>query len=208
MKKFLTPPFIAAALALLTGLGTGLYSFWVAAEAALEHAIRLVPHKDAVGGEERQRGWNFWTIEIDNLANELKGERDRLHKQTEQLDRREAQLAAESQELNKVRAEIEGLRQEIATKVVEINADETKNLRTLAQTYTNLTPKAAVAIIREMDDLMVVKILSMMKPDVVAPIFEEMSRTAGTDGTPMARRAAVLSDRLRLLKSTKTASNP
>ena len=208
MKKFLTPPFIAAALALVTGVGTGLYWFWLAAEVALEHAIRLVPHKDTLGGEECQRGWNFWTIEIDNLANELKGERDRLRKHTEQLDRREAQLAAEGQELNKVSREIEGLRQEIAAKVVEINTDETKNVRTLAQTYTNLTPKAAVAIIREMDDLMVVKILSMMKPDVVAPIFEEMSHTPGTDGTPLARRAAALSDRIRLIKSTKTASNP
>jgi flagellar motility protein MotE (MotC chaperone) len=207
MKK-LSNPFIAAAVALCVGLGTGLYVFWVAAEVALEHAIRLVPHKDALGGEERQRGWNFWTIEIENLANELKGERERLHQQADSLDRREAQLAAEGQELNKVRTEIEGLRQEIATKVIEINADEAKNIRSLAQTYTNLTPRAAVAIIREMDDLMVVKILSQMKPDVVAPIFEEMSRTAGSDGVPLARRAALLSDRLRLMKSTKTASNP
>ena len=206
MSKFANP-FVAAALGLTVGLVTGLVPFWRAAEAALEHAVRLVPHKDALGGDERERGWNFWTIEIENLASELKGERDRLHLQGEQLDRRETQLAAERQELSKIRTEIEGLRQEIATKVIEINADEIKNIRILAQTYTNLTPKAAVAIIREMDDVMVVKILSMMKPDVVAPIFEEMSRTTGTDGT-LARRAALLSDRLRLIRSTKTASNP
>ena len=137
----------------------------------------------------------------------MKGERDHLHKQSEQLERREAQLAAERQELNKVRTEIEGIRQEIATKVVEINADESKNIRSLAQTYTNLTPKAAVAIIRELDDAIVVKILSVMKPEVVAPIFEEMSRSTGGDNS-LARRAALLSDRLRLIKSTKTASSP
>jgi hypothetical protein len=203
----LANPFVAAALGLAVGLGTGLLPFWRATEVAMEHAVRLVPHKDALGGDERERGWNFWTIEIENLANELKGERDRLHMQAEQLDRRETQLAAERQELNKIRTEIEGLRQEIATKVIEINADEARNIRGLAQTYTNLTPRAAVAIIREMDDVMAVKILSMMKPDVVAPIFEEMSRTTGADGS-LARRAALLSDRLRLLKSTKTASNP
>ena len=54
---------------------------------------------------------------------------------------------------------------------------------------------------------MVVKILSLMKPDIVAPIFEQMSRTATADGT-LARRAAGLSDRLRLVKATKTAANP
>jgi len=206
--KILANPFLAAALGLIVGLSTGLFSYWRAAAVVLEHAIQIVPHKDTLGGEERQRGWNFWTIEIENLNNELKGERERLHKQSELLDRREAQFAAETQELNKVRAEIEGLRQEIAAKVIEIKADEAKNLRILAQTYTSLTPKAAVAIISEMDDVMSVKILSMMKPDVVAPIFEEMSRTAGRDGTPLARRAALLSDRIRLVRSTKTASNP
>jgi len=203
----LANPLVAAILGLVLGLGSGLFTFWRAASVALEHAIKLVPHKDAVGTEERERGWNFWTIEIENLANELKGERDRLRKQTEQLDRREAQIAAEGQELNKVRLEVEGLRQEIATKVVEINADEVKNIRGLAQTYTNLSPRAAVAILREMDDIMVVKILATMKPDVVAPIFEEMSKTTGPDG-PLAKRAATLSDRLRLLKSLKTASTP
>jgi flagellar motility protein MotE (MotC chaperone) len=205
--KNLPKPLLGAVLGLFLGLGTGLYTFWRAAQVAVDHAIKLAPPKDAVAAEERERGWNFWTIEIENLANELKGERERQRKQAEQLDRREAQVAAETQELNKIRTEIEGLRQEIATKVVEVNVDELKNVRQLAQTYTNLTPRAAVAIIREMDDTMVVKILSMMKPDVVAPIFEEMSRAAGTD-TALAKRAAQLSDRLRLVKSTKTASNP
>ncbi len=200
----LANPIVAAVLAIVMGTGTGLFTFWRAAGTVIEHARKQVPAvKGAVPEEEVERGWNFWTIEIENLATELKGERDRQQKLTEQLGQREAQLASERQELNKIRTEIEGLRQEIATKVVEINADESKNVRVLAQTYTSLTPRAAVAIIREMDDSMVVKILSMMKPDVVAPIFEEMSRTAGADG-PMARRVALLSDRLRLVRTAKT----
>jgi len=204
----LASPIVAAVLAIVMGTGSGLFTFWRAAGVVLEEAIKHRPvPKELVPKEERERGWNFWTIEIENLAGELKGERERQRKLSEQLDHREAQLAAERQELSKVRNEIEGLRQEIATKVVEINADEMKNIRGLAQTYTGLTPRAAVAIIREMDDTMVVKILSVMKPDVVAPIFEEMSRTAGSDG-PMARRAALLSDRLRLMKSTKAPSSP
>lgn len=201
----LTNPFFAAALAVLLGTGTGLFTFWRAAAVAVAHAVSLRPHADALGAENRERGWNFWTIEIENLATELKDERNRLRQQTEQLSHKEAQLAAERQELNKVRDEIEGLRTEIDAKVIEINAAEMKNLRTLAQTYTNLPPAAAVAIIKEMEDVMVVKILSLMKPDVVAPIFEQMSRTPTPDGT-LARRAAVLSDRLRLVKSTKPSS--
>jgi len=206
MKK-LASPLVVAVLGLFLGLGTGLFTFYRAAQVVFDRAISLAPHKDKLIHEERERGWNFWTIEIEELANELKGERDRIRKQGEQMDRREAQLTAERQELNKVRTEIEGIRQEIAAKIIEVNADESKNIRSLAATYTSLTPKAAVAIIREMDDITVVKILSVMKPDVVAPIFEEMSRSSGPDG-PLARRAAMLSDRLRLIKSTKTASSP
>ena len=92
------------------------------------------------------------------------------------------------------------VRREITSKVIEIQADEAKNLRTLAQTYTSTTPRATVAIFREMDDVTVVKILSLMKSESVAPIFEEMTRTAATDPA-LAKRAAVLSEKLRVVRS-------
>jgi flagellar motility protein MotE (MotC chaperone) len=155
--------------------------------------------------EGKAQGWDFWTIEIEGLSSELKEERARLRQQADLLNQRAARLASEQQELAKVRADIEAMRAEINRKVIEITADESKNLKSLAQTYTNLTPKAAVAILREMDDTTVVKILSLMKSDVVGPIFEEMARTQGPDG-PLAKRAAILSDKLRLMKANKTPS--
>ena len=93
----------------------------------------------------------------------------------------------------------------LSDRIVGIRADEAKNLRGLAQTYSNLTPRAAVAIFREMDDATAVKILFLMKPDIVGPIFEEMSKTAGTDGT-LARRAAILSEKLRVMKAAATSA--
>jgi len=69
----LANPYIAAALALLVGVGLGLSLVWRSAVVALEHAVSLVPHHDALPVEARERGWNFWTIEIENLATELKG---------------------------------------------------------------------------------------------------------------------------------------
>jgi hypothetical protein len=44
-----------------------------------------------------------------------------------------------------------------------------------------------------------------MKPDTVAAIFEEMSRTKSADGT-LARRVAVLSEKLRLSSPKKSSS--
>jgi flagellar motility protein MotE (MotC chaperone) len=194
-------PITVATLSLVLSVGLGAGFAWRALEKIVAQIIAARPPKE--NPELKRKGWDFWTIEIENLSNELKEERVRLKKQAEQLDQRAARLAAEEKEFAKLRADVEALRKQIADKVIEISADESKNIRSLASTYTNLTPRAAVAIFREMDDSTAVKILSLMKADVVGPIFEEMSRPTGTD-TTLARRAALLSEKLRLMKATKS----
>lgn len=199
-------PFVLAAIAVLLSLGVGVATFWRAGVLLVQQAAELREKQAAEAKPKKEKGWDFWTIEIENLSNELKEERARQRKQAELLEQREARIAAEQKELATMRGEIEGLRNEIAEKVTSIRDDEAKNLRALSQTYTSLTPRAAVAIIREMDDVTAVKILSLMKPDVVGPIFEEMSKTTGADGTPLSRRAAVLSEKLRLMKAKRANS--
>jgi flagellar motility protein MotE (MotC chaperone) len=206
MKRLL--PLLLVVAALLEGLAVGPYWYWKKADGLIS---RLAVHRKQLQTEQRQRekGWDFWTIAIDNLTAELKGEKARIKQQSDQLDQRTARLAAEKQELDKTRADIEAMRQQMDERVIAIGADEAKNLRTLAQTYSTLTAHGAVTIMREMDDTTVVKILSLMKPDVVGPIFEDMAKPGGDDG--LARRAAVLSEKIRLMKagppSSATASN-
>jgi flagellar motility protein MotE (MotC chaperone) len=196
----LQSPIAVASLSLVLSVGLGVGLAWrtlseLIAKAAAASAVKPP-------SEMKRKGWDFWTIEIENLSNELKEERARLRKQAELLEQRAARLVAEEKDFAKLRADVEALRREIAEKVIEISADESKNLRTLAATYSALTPRAAVAIFREMDDSTAVKILSIMKAETVGPIFEEMSR-GGTPDNPLARRAALLSEKLRLMKSTK-----
>lgn len=204
--SFLRNPIITAAAGLLLAIAIGVATFWRAGSAIVAREIEL-REKAAAALPKKEKGWDFWTIEIENLSNELKEERARLRKQIELFDQREARMAAERKELATMRAEIEGLRKEIAEQVIQIRDDEAKNLRSLSQTYGNLTPRAAVAIIREMDDVTATKILFLMKPDIVGPIFEEMSKTTGTDGTPLSRRAAVLSEKIRLMKAKKAGGS-
>lgn len=197
-------PVALTTASILLSVAVGIGASWPALGTILSQA----PSDDVVQApsELKQKGWDFWTIEIENLATELKEERARLKKQAELLDQRSARLALEEKEFIKVRADVEALRKQITDQVIEISADEARNIRSLAATYANLTPRAAVAILRELDDGTAVKILSLMKPDIVGPIFEEMSRGTGTD-TPLARRAALLSEKLRLMKSAKSASS-
>ena len=202
--KLLRNPATLVIIGLLSGLSTGLGWFWRAADAVA--AAVLARHAAQVEARKPAAPWGFWTIEIENIASELKEERTRVQQQSDLLAQREARLAAERQELERVRTQIEGLRREIAANVVSVENDETKNLRVLAQTYTNLTPRAAVAIFREMDDGTVVKILTLMKSESVAPIFEEMSRASASDAS-LARRAAALSERLRVVRSAQPAGS-
>ena len=202
MTKILNNPAIITVVALLVGLAAGLVPLWNASQQLVTQALT---GRVAKTNHLKDQGWDFWTIEVDNLAAELKDEKARMAKLAEQQDLREARLTAERKELEKLRTGIEAMRKEIGDRVIEISADEQKNVRALAQTYTNLTPRAAVAIIREMDDMTVVKILSLMKADVVAPIFEEMSKTSDREGA-LARWAAILSEKLRLMKSGKAAA--
>jgi len=202
MMTKLQNPMVAAAAGLMISVALGVMLVWkaaaplVAAAAAAAHATTAAK----VPEEATERGWDFWTIEIENLSTELKDERARLRQEAELLEQRAARVEAEAKELNRMRTELEALRGQMSNRLIEMKDDEVKNLRTLAQTYTNLTPRACVAIIRELDDVTAVKILSLMKPDVVAPIFEEMSRAAGGD-TTLTRRVAALSNQLRLMKA-------
>jgi flagellar motility protein MotE (MotC chaperone) len=200
MNRILSP-LVVSVLGLLWGAATGLGWFWVRADCLVK--VALAQARAAPKANEKSKSWDFWTVEIDNLTSELKDEKARVKNEEEQLDVRTARIASDRQELENVRTELNSMHKQISDKIIEIQAVEAKNLRTLAQTYANISPKGVVAIIREMDDTTAVKILSLMKPDTVGPIFEEMAKS----DSPVidAYRAARLSERLRLVKDQKAS---
>ena len=198
-------PVVAAALGFGLSLALGIASAYRVLGVLIAQAA--VPAVKQLDPEVKSRGWDFWTIEIENLSNELKEEKARLRKQSEMIELRAGRLAAEEKELGKLRADIEAVRKDIADKIITISADEAVNLKKLAQTYATLSPRAVVAIIREMDDATVIKIFSLLKIDVVGPVFEEMAKTAGPEG-PLAKRAATLSEKLRLMKANRAGNGP
>jgi len=205
MNKLASNPVVVIVLGLVLGVGTGVAYFKKMAAPLIAHARAARTTKVHV--EKPDAPWDFWTTEIDNLSSELKDAKLSLKKREDEVTAREARLVAERQELTKQRQELETMRTEISARIGEIQADEVKNLKSLANLYSNLTPKATLTIFKEMDDLTVVKLLSLMKTDVVSPLFEEMGKEAASDPA-LAKKAAALSEKLRLFKSSKTASSP
>jgi len=146
--------------------------------------------------------WSFRDDEVDKFVAELREQRKKVETREGDIEKLAAQLAAEREELKMVRNEIQSERDALTASIVEVQESESKNIKTLAVTYSSLSAPAAVAIISQLDELMAVKILSAMKPDKVGAIFQEMARPPTTDPT-MVKRAARMSDKLRLLKNAK-----
>ena len=205
--KLLKSPVVLIVLGLVIGCGTGISLVWKRTNQMVTAVAQSRAHAaDSAAAEKSAEPWGFWAIELDNLATDLQDEKAKIAKRQEVLDQRESRFAAERVELEKLRKELEVIRLEVSQKMGEINADEAKNLRGLSLTFAALSPKAAVAIFREMDDVTVTKILSLMKTDTVGPIFEEMSKS-GDPAANWPKRAATLSERLRVMKSTKVADS-
>ncbi len=194
--KVLRSPAVIVLLGTLVGAAAGLWTFHSQARVLVAAAAaRPAAEREA---SRPEKPWDFWTPEVEKLAQELTAARAELAQRDATLTAREARLADELAELDKVRQQIESLRADISNRIVQVQTQELRNLKTLAATYSLLTPKAAVAIFGELDDVAVVKLLSLMKPEVAAALLEEISRTPGDDNANV-KRAAELSQRLRLL---------
>lgn len=203
MKKILRSTWFIAVLALVLGLGTQAVVLGMRLskleQAPPPHVVKPEEVPDTIA-------FGFTASEVQLMQEELKGRLAAVAVREKELDDYELRLRAERAEIEKLKRDVEKMREDLANTVTEVQSVEQKNLKTLAATYTNITPSAALAIFREMDDETVVKILSFMKPDPVGQILEEMARP--TEGrTSSAARAAAISNKLRLLRQVRAEEN-
>ncbi len=145
-----------------------------------------------------KKPWDFWTVEIDKLSDELEAKLKNLADREADLVAREARMTAAMEELKQARAEIDALRDQLTKHVGQLKESEMKNIRSLAATYADMKPKAAIPLIRELSDDTIIKILAVWKPDNVRPLLDEISKNAAAD-PEMVQRAGLWSERLRLL---------
>ena len=201
MHKLLRNPWLIAVLAVVLGVGTQ----------ALVLQMRLghppTPEVDPHAAPEAPKfvDWSFITPEIEAMRTELKERLAAVEVRESELRDYELRLKAERAEIEKIRREVDRMRAKVETTITSVETVEQKNLKTLAATYSNMTPAACLAIFREMEDDTVVKILFYMKPDPVGQILEEMARTKEGEGT-LAGRAAVISNKLRLLNQVRAGT--
>lgn len=150
--------------------------------------------------------WSFRTEAVQELVAELTESKEGLLAEHKDLATLQAQISAEKQEVEKIKQEVQRLREELDRRVVEVSEYEAKNLKTLAQTYSAMAPNAAAVILRELDEDTVVKIFSLMKVEKVGVLLGELAKTVAGEKSgeeSPAKRAARISDKLRLMKTLK-----
>lgn len=193
--KFLQAP--------LTAMILGGISFLLTMFALVQKPLAEAALPRSETEEEKVTGfWERHDPEIDQLLQEVKAERDLLAKRAAELRELETRLAAERAEINQVTQRVTQLQQEFDQHVIRIKEDETANLKKLARLYTSMSPEGASAIFRELDDQVVVKVLSFMKEDESAPLLDTMA----LGGEEQARRAASIAESLRKTSIDKKKS--
>jgi len=151
--------------------------------------------------------WNFRTTEINKMILDLADQRASVQKREEAVVSDEARIVSERKENDRIRDEINRTRKELSNYIVELKSDEAAHLKEQVAILTNMSPENVVSVFNEKSDQDVVKILALMKPDLVAQILEAMMAQAPEANKPTPqKRAATLLDMLKRLRQTQDAA--
>lgn len=158
------------------------------------------------GADGTFSSWDMSNPELDRLIEELKKEKESLSQRDVQLKELEARLEAERAEITIVTQAVHRMRLEFEKKYVQVREEETANLKRLAKMYASMSPEGAAAILKQMEDDQALKFMVFMKDAETGALLEVFAKQGETE----AKRAALLSDRLRTTayRSTAPKSTP
>jgi len=190
MMKFLTSPIATALVSIVVYLGATV-AFWKTPSLPPPTAV----NGDDSGPKKIVPSWDFINPEADQLVVELRTEKKALDKREQDLKDLSARVESERAELKMVTQTVRQLQSDFDQNVLRITEEETANLKKLAKVYSDMDPASAAKILQDMDDPSIVKIMTFMKDSETAAIWEAFAK----QGETQAKRAALLSDRLRLV---------
>jgi flagellar motility protein MotE (MotC chaperone) len=191
-----------------TVLAAAFVSFFLTLFLAL-HAIPL-GEVAAVAAAREPRGaddnpsWRFHNPDIDQWVAQLKTEKDALGVREQQLKDWEARLTAESREIAAVTQAVTHTQEAFDKRVVLFNDLEKDNAKKQLKVIADMTPDGAVAMMNEMPDDEVVRLLYSLKPDISGSILDAMSKL----GQVPAKRAALLAEKIKEVLPVPATNTP
>jgi flagellar motility protein MotE (MotC chaperone) len=147
--------------------------------------------------------WRFRNPDIDQWVSQIKSERDSLAVREQQLKDWEGRLAAESREIATITQSVSHTQQEFDKRVVLFSGQEKDNVKKQLKVISDMTPEGAVAMMNELPDDEVVRMLYALKADTAGAILDAMSKL----GAPQAQRAAALAEKIKEVLPTPATNN-
>ena len=209
--KLLTSPLVIILVATLLGVGLSCYLVLKQVPEYAKMVAAMRPKPKVIPSHLPDRPP---PVDVTSRAvSELKLAKDQLVVREAALLEQQKRVESGRLELERTRADIDLMRKQVEVYLAEakglsvkaraeVTVNELKNLKMLVQTYSTMSPKSTVAIMLQMDESSAVKILALMKVDVVAGIFEELGKQAASDPL-MAKRAAKLAEGVKNYRAPK-----
>ena len=144
--------------------------------------------------------WRFRNPEFNQWVAQIKEEKDALALREQNLTELQNRLNAERQEIMSVTQTVAQLQSDFDRNVLRFSSQETENVRRQAKLIAAMSPAGAAAMIAEMPDDDVVRILFTMKIDEASAILDTLSIRGKDD----AKRAAMLTVRLHQILPVTT----
>jgi flagellar motility protein MotE (MotC chaperone) len=144
--------------------------------------------------------WKFRNPEFNQWVAQIKSEKEKLDLREQHLNELQTRLNVELQEVSTVTQTVAQLQQSFDQNVVRFKAQETDNIKRQAKLMAAMSPEGAVAMLNEMPDDDVVRILFTMKTDQASLLLDALSK----QGQPGAKRAAQLTQRLQQVLAPPT----
>ncbi len=153
------------------------------------------------------------THAMNQLYKELEAAREGILKKEDELRGRERILDSARNDLKRANDDLVVKQRQLEEEIVgymasfeKVSESEEKNLKKLASTLVELSPKGCVALIKQYDKDkkldQIVKVLEHLKPGEIAPIFDEIIKDDDDDSTKLVE---TITERLRTVYREPTA---
>jgi flagellar motility protein MotE (MotC chaperone) len=199
--KFLQSTFFASVLGSVIFLGTSAALTIKGVASAMADAP---PENSGPVADTKGPSWSFFNPELDQIVADLRTEREAIAIKEKKLEELASRIRAERAELDEKLRSVGQLQQQVDRNVIQIKADEAGNLKRLSKMYAAMEPPGAARILREVEDSVVVKVMTLMKEPETAQILEALARM----GDAETKRAAGIAETLRVAISAKASAKP
>lgn len=125
------------------------------------------------GAQPSAAGQTFSPTELE-LLQRLQERREQLDQRGRELDQREAMLAAAEQRFDQKIAELQKLRGEIQGLLRQVSEEQSAQLDSLVKIYEAMKPADAAKIFNDLDNTVLLNVISRMKEGKTAPILAAM----------------------------------